>query len=691
MQSIRAVNTGLAASLCALCLPALVSPAAAQNTGESRKPLALREKPQILSYAVRSPGGTMLHARLQRLPDSAVILDNDNHWQATRGRKRNSTADAEIYDAQLNYSHRSIPDFLWGFPTRGYNQNTEATLGYNSPQSLIYTQDTYTGPDGKTHPYLNFGANIELIEIGQPVQISTLREAIYPVRQVPSQNSANPGQPETIDPPVGGEAVILFWDGVFNPTKYDSTHQPQNGLPTDPYGNYKLAANGDGVNGYLFKVPAGGGVFVINFDKDQNGASHPAGRFQINDPQGRIGMTIAAVYDPAYKDANGQPITSKEDGILLQAVAPNGKNKFYFISDGNYDPASGDIAFDPADNNGGLLYNGNASLFALNGSLPFEQVTADATLNPAQTAGSTDSLYLTSPPYNTYTLLYGTKVDGSAASTGELRGRIRLQGFDPDTAGNVTQVPSPYDITQAVPGERKSTRFRFTFISPPLNAADVNPVNLWDPINQLPAKYHYFQQECYAQPSYGDNADYTFGTHGTAVQLNYRFRGIPTGTYSVLVQAVPIIGNGAAAGAKPVYLSDMSVAYNQYPGSDFAPAFFQKIVIGPSQYVPPTGDSTNRRYDYYTNTVTLDVKLHRPADATDGTNNIPDGVVDIADFGLLINQYQDYGFAPGAEAADFGGGVNGPDGIVDIADFGILVNEFSTGDGTQVIESPKYP
>ena len=58
-------------------------------------------------------------------------------------------------------------------------------------------------------------------------------------------------------------------------------------------------------------------------------------------------------------------------------------------------------------------------------------------------------------------------------------------------------------------------------------------------------------------PSYGDNSDYAPGTtqHGTTMRYNYRLRGIPTGTYSLLVQAIPIVdivpnGSWQSAGAR---------------------------------------------------------------------------------------------------------------------------------------------
>ena len=157
-------------------------------------------------------------------------------------------------------------------------------------------------------------------------------------------------------------------------------------------------------------------------------------------------------------------------------------------------------------------------------------------------------------------------------------------------------MAAPYDPTSAlkVPGESKMNRFRFTFISPAISDADinahiVNPYILWSPETQLPAKYTFFQQETYAMPSYGENSDYAAGTtqHGTPLKYNYRLRGIPTGTYSLLAQAIPVVGIMPMAGGASSITSSMLTRYTYFPGSDFAVYFKQSLTITESLFNPP--------------------------------------------------------------------------------------------------------
>ena len=653
-------------------------------------PVGLRASSETASalvpFSLRLPDGSVAALRLRRLPAAAVVRGTKTATTA-KFIQTTATTDPQLYNSELDYSHRATPDYGWFFPTRGYDLRNQPSNFLPRPLSLIYPTDPPYTVGSATYAYDNFGAAIELIQLGQAAQISSLHVSLGVAREIQGN-----GPPQLNLNTNGGTAVILFWDGVYNET---------GGTPRSSSGRYKLATDGTGANGVLIQLGPGFADYTINFD-----ARGSQGKFKIADTKGRLGLTIAAVYDPtAGVDGDGLPYSTKEDGVYMQTGAANGQNKYYLISKGNFDigtptfdsngiaVTSSTLQFDPNDPNSDIF--GSALTTAVDGANTFQNAPSDMKFNPGEalpfSAGGTTAPVAGFAPYNSSLALYGAKIDGTRPLLGELRGRIRQQGVDPNNTSDLTTVVSPYDPTPTmhslplVPGERKMNRFRFTFITPTLSASDIPPATLWNPAGQLPAKYRFFQREVYALPSYGDNADYTPNTpqKGTTVVLNYRLRGIPIGTYSVLAQAIPITDVVPDPnGGDPTVLTDMQTPYNLYPGSDFAPFLAQSVTIGESLFPKVAGSLSNRNYDNYTNPTTLDVKVHRLADRVGTGSYTSDGVVDVLDFGELVNEYGDSGLLPpGVELFDIVGnsGSRIPDGVVDVLDFGELVNEYGLG------------
>ena len=705
--------------LCA-CL-FLTAPAPGQARRLAASPVVVRAAkaggPALVPFTFRMPDGVVTTIKLRRLPASCVVRDaapansappgspsagagqagavlnrnaagnaaSDSPFGPSAGAPRPAAlSDPQLYNSTLDYSHDRNADFGWIFPTRGYDPRHNPGGFRVSLNSLIYPTDPpYVGSDLKTHAYDNFNAPIELIQLGQAAQISTMRVSLGVARE--TQGGTTPVV--DLNSP-GCIAVILFWDGVYNDIL--------NGFALDSSGALRLATDSTGASGVIVQLGSGFNDYNIYFDNDGSGI---AGRFRITDPKGRMGMTVAAVYDPNATDSDGNAVSSsREDGVYLRPGASVGQNKYFLIKHGNLDV--GGTTYDSngvgttynligftSGNGGGLLYDQTTK--NVDGSVAYQVAPADASSNPGEgqsvtTNGVTKTVAVYAP-LNSAVTLYGTNIDGSNAGRGELRGRVRLLGVDPDSPASPTQVVSPYDPTPAahslplVPGESKMNRFRFTFISPPIGA-DVNKYTLWDPASQLPPRYTYFQQETYSLPSYGDNSP--VGTqHGTPLRYNYRLRGIPTGTYSVLVQAIPITDIiPAAGGGAPTLATDMSTAYNYFPGSDFNGYFVPSLTIGESLFNPPAGDLSELNYDNYTNPTVLDLKLHRLTDVTGGFNGVPDGSIDSSDFGMLIDEFNTAAAPAGILPFDVTGGQNGiPDGFVDSSDFALLIGTYGTG------------
>ena len=197
------------------------------------------------------------------------------------------------------------------------------------------------------------------------------------------------------------------------------------------------------------------------------------------------------------------------------------------------------------------------------------------------------------------------------------------------------------------------------------------------------------QQECYAQPSYGENDDGVYASPprpNTPLTLNYRLRGIPTGTYSLLAQQIPVYGTTMTAGGATL-IKDSLTAIDAYPGADHVSAFFPLVTI-PASTNLSTQPGSGMSPDNYSNSVTLNMKLRLQADFGGGINGSPDGVVDSSDFGVLISDYNVTAL-PGVDPADISGGLYGaPDGFVDSSDFGILIGWYAGAD--QVSETAGY-
>ncbi len=673
-------------------------------------------RPALVPFSFRQPNGAVMTIKLRRLPAFGVVRNNASVAGAATtafpllpsglaakaaprfrplalgGPRPAVTGPTELFNSRLDYSHDNSADIGWLFPTRGYDQRNRPTAFPLSLSSLIYPTDApYLAADKKTmESYDNFGAKIELIQLGQAAQISSMQISMGVARE----EQANYAPFLNLNPP-GGIAVILFWDGVYNDLN--------NGFPRDNTGAYRLAQDGTGANGVLVQLGQGFNDYALDFDNDGSGIQ---GRFRITDPKGRMGLTIAAVHDPSVKDADGNPLTTRQDGVYVRPGASTGQNKYFLISDGNFnvgtttyqDYGDGNLVattqntfgFVSGDNNGDIF--GTTVTQDVDGSVAYQVAPADLNFNPGEsktiTVNGQTGTVAAYAPLNTALTLYGTKLNGTHAALGELRGRIRLLGVEPDNTFNPTLLTSPYDPTPAtpslskVPGESKVNRFRFTFISPQISDADTNHYTLWNPLAQLPTKYTVFQQEVYALPSYGDNSDYAAGgaAHGTTLKYNYRLRGIPAGTYSVIAQAIPITDIVTGTGGSAVIATDFLTPYNMFPGSDFAVYYAPKVVISESLFNPPGGDLSKLNYDNYTNTTSLDIKLHRLSDVTGGIGKAPDGLVDSSDFTELIGEYNDAFSVAGSELFDIGGGVNGiPDGSVDSSDFTLLIGTYGMG------------
>ena len=595
-----AAKTALrSAALLAVCLPGQAQSRAAAPSPALIGPLS-NPGSALVSYNLRQPDGRMTLIKLRRLPASCVVRDGAPSapftqrvaQTKTRGAALEAPAglspqpallsDPQLYNSELDYSHDNTADTGWIFPTRGYDLRNSPGGFRLSLNSLIYPTDpSYVGTDSKTHSYDNFNAPVELLQLGQSAQISTMRISMGVAREVKGATA-----PTMNLNPAGGTAVILFWDGVYNDLV--------NGFARDNTGAYKLAQDSVGSNGVLVQLGQGFGEYTINFDNDGSGA---AGRFFITDPKGRMGLTVAAVYDPTAGTVDGtptgEPYSTREDGVYLRPGASVGQNKYYLISHGNvnvgtptYDgngvsTTTSGFDFVPGDSQGNIYFN--TSTQNVDGSVTYQVAPADMNFNPGEglpvTANGQTRIVPVYAPLNSSVVLYGTNLNGSHAKRGELRGRIRQQGVEPDNNFNPTKVVSPYDPTPAtpslpkVPGESKMNRFRFTFISPTIGS-DVNikhavAARLRSCLRVIRSSSRKFTP-C---PPTGTMSDYAPGTtqHGTTLKYNYRLRGIPAGTYSVLVQAIPDCGHRADGGRHSHAADGYEHAlYNVYPGSDYA-------------------------------------------------------------------------------------------------------------------------
>ena len=560
----------------------------------------------------------------------------------------------------------AIPICSGGFPQRGYDSA-------NDPYRLL------SNPVGQDSLWPATAANrfaqLTLMQVGQAVQISqmTFEGALY--------NTASGGI-------TTGSIAIIFWDGV-----YDAA----NGLPYAGSGSsqtQKLAQTAHGTNGYLIRFSSTASsinFYTVEFDSTNPADSiHPAltaaqEPMLINDPQGRFGYMIAAVPDPGHGAVSNVWYYDKG--------APNGLNRAFLYKNYNFTTST------TKNSSGGYTSTLKPGLAPapgqavgstlLPGQVAYTNYT-DADCNAGKTTQTTDPNTMqtvSSSPYlplNPWAAFYGKKRNGAAFATGELRGRIRSQGFDPDSNASFTKVTESVSGS-VLPGERRSGRYAFSFITPPLDTTQINPKTVWNSSTLPPGCTVAYRQELDAQPSYGLNNDgFALGNPlaNTPVKLNYRIRGIPVGEYSLLVQQIPVYGAVTNGGITTLF-RDTLTAPDTYPGSDFVCAVIPHLTIGPSLYVGPT-----RSPEGYTNPTVLDIKLHRPADIS-GSGGAPDGVIDIADFGVLVNDYGNVDTS-GNELADIAGGLDGaPDGTVDIGDFGILVNEY--GDSTQIAEPANYP
>ena len=343
--------TTKASPLCAFLLCAALTPGQAQGRAASPAPLVIgpqsAPRPALVPFSFRGPNGKMTTIQLRRLPASCVVRDTPPAAGSSgaalpgplraRAARRGATAasiapagtpqpalvsDPQLFNSQLDYSHDRNADTGWIFPTRGYDLRNSPGGFRVSLNSLIYPTDpAYAGSDNLSHAYDNFGAKVELIQLGRPAQISTMRVSMGVARE--TRGATNPIV--NLNPP-GGVAVILFWDGVYNDLN--------NGFPRDASGGLRLAQDGAGASGALIQMGQGFSDYTIFFDNDGSGTT---GRFRITDPKGRLGLTVAAVYDPNAGDVDGVPLSTREDGVYLRPGASVGQNKYFLISDGNLD------------------------------------------------------------------------------------------------------------------------------------------------------------------------------------------------------------------------------------------------------------------------------------------------------------------------------------------------------------------
>ena len=561
--------------------------------------------------------------------------------------------DAVLFDSILDYSYDGNPDLLWAFPTRGYDESSDPVFLGSNPVGA----DSLWPNSPKSR-----SAQLTLFQIGQPALISAM------TFQGALQNGA--GYYAT------GSVAILFFDGVYD---------GPNGLPYTSSGaslTQKLATAANGANGYLVRFPnlvSNFHFYTVSFDGTGGMgvlAPYPPGNEQpmrITDPLGRFGVLIAAAPD-------GTALGTAKNIWTYDRGAPNGLNRAYLYQNYNFTQAaagSNTVALKPSATGkvtGSALIPGGAAYAAL----------PDGDCNAGRIVpGPNFTFFSPDMPLNPYMTFYGRKLDGAPLTTGELRGRIRNQGFDPDSKASHTFVPSG---GKNLPGERRPLRYRFTFITPPIAASEGNAATIWNPKRLPPGHSVAHQQEFYAQPSYGPNND---GANAfppqadTAVRLNYRLRGIPVGSYSLLAQQIPVYG-AAASGGTTTLVRDTLTPPEKYPGSDYVSAFVPLLTIAPS------AASSGYSPDAYANPTVLDIKLHLPPDLTSFTNGKPDGVVDVLDFGMLVNEYGNIGL-PGDFASDIIGfsADSAPDGQVDVLDFGALVNAY--GDPNQIPESDQYP
>ena len=268
------------------------------------------------------------------LPNPAPACERPPRCRSTRLAKRCPRAsagqpkpavvtDAQLYNTQLDYSHDNDPDFGWFFPTRGYDLRNKPAAFRVTPNSLIYPTDPpYIGADNKTYSYDNFNAPIELIQLGQAAQISTMQISMGVAREM--QGS---GPPTVNLNAIGAVAVILFWDGVYNDLN--------NGFPRDDQGSYKLASDGTLARRASLCSSVRGSMTTPSILITMAAERRAASTLPIQ--KGRMGMTVAAVYDPNAGSFNGQPFSTREDGVYLRPGASVGQNKYYQIQHGNFD------------------------------------------------------------------------------------------------------------------------------------------------------------------------------------------------------------------------------------------------------------------------------------------------------------------------------------------------------------------
>ena len=606
-------------------------------------------------HSVPAPPAEMT---LRRLPPSAVRA---GAGFGGAGFRPAATNDAVLFDSILDYSYDGNPDLLWGFPTRGYDDANDPLYLNSNP---IGADSLISNSPGTR------AAQLTLFQVGQPVLISgmTLEGSL-----LDADGYFN-----------SGSIAIIFFDGVYD---------APGGLPFTGSGaglTQKMAQTANGTNGYIIKFP--NPAVQDDFYTVAFGTTGPSGNLslsqmgmqqpmRITDPQGRFGVMVAAIPDSARTSGNVWQ---------YQKGAPNGLNRAYLYQNYNFTAAA------KANTSGGgyastlkpaatgtvttsSLIPGGAAFAALPGS----------DLNAGKITPGTGTAPPASPslPLNPFMTFYGSKLNGAAFATGELRGRVRNLGFDPDSAASNTFVSQS---GASVPGERRPNRYRFTFITPPVDMTQHTVAEFWTSAILPPGFSIAFQQEFYAQASYGENNDGANAVPiraNTPLRLNYRLRGIPTGNYSLLAQQIPVYGTMSAAGGGKTLLQDSVTATSDYPGADHVAAFFPLVTI-PSSTNLSTQIGVGLFPDNYSNPVTLDMKLRLQADMGGGANGAPDGVVDSSDFALLI---ADFGGAalPGADPADIGGGLYGaPDGFVDSSDFGILIGWYAGAD--QVSESAEY-
>ena len=602
---------------------------------------------------VRSVATAPAGVTLRRLPPSALRVRPNPRSRAIFHSA--ATEDAVLFDSVLDYSYDGNPDLLWGFPTRGYDDANDSYHINSNPlgaDSLIFN-----GPTGRA-------AQLTLYQVGQPVLITamTLEGALV----TPDGYFA------------AGSIAIIFFDGVYD---------APSGLPFTGSGaapTQKLATTADGTNGYVVKFP----TFAMqeNFYTVTFGATGPSGGLlpaqagmqqpmRITDPQGRFGVMVAAI-----PDGNG----TSANVWQYQKGAPNGLNRAYLYRNYTF------TATLKANGSGGytaVLKPGATGSVTTSNLIPGGAAVATLTggdLNAGKILPGTGMTPISpAMPLNPFVTFYGRPLGGSAMTTGELRGRVRNLGFDPDSPKSNTIVSQS---GSDVPGERRPNRYRFTFITPPADMTQHTASEFWTSAILPPGFTIAYQQEFYAQPSYGLNNDGTNAmppTPDTALRLNYRLRGIPTGNYSLLAQQIPVYGIDASASGPVAVIQDSVTGLDAYPGADHVAAFFPLVTITPSTQI-----SAGLLPDNYSNPVTLDMKLRLQADMGGGIGGSPDGQVDSSDFGILIG---DYGNAapPGTDPADVTGGAYGaPDGSVDSSDFGILISWYAGAD--QVGETAGY-